>query len=98
MPTFGMAAVAARIRAFYEQHQMEAPAALGGLGLPLLGVVPDSKDVLTSSNMGQPVAMATETDAGRAYGDIVKRFLGEDVPMRFTTYEPKGFLARVFGS
>ena len=67
------------------------------LGLPLIGVVPDSKDVLVSSNMGQPVAMAEDTDAGQAYGDIVKRFLGEDVPMRFTTHQPKGLFSRIFG-
>ena len=67
------------------------------LGLPLLGVIPDSKDVLTSSNMGQPVIMAADTNAGQAYSDMVRRFLGEELPFRFVDPRPQGFLNRLFG-
>jgi septum site-determining protein MinD len=66
------------------------------LGLPLLGVIPESKAVLTSTNIGQPVILAQDP-AGEAYSDFVKRFLGQEVPMRFTVYENKSFLSRIFG-
>ena len=40
------------------------------LGLPLIGVVPESKSVLTSTNLGQPVITANDR-AGEAYKDLV---------------------------
>src|SRR3546814_6234653 len=67
------------------------------LAIPLLGVVPESPAVLTSSNAGSPVIANQETDAGRAYDDLVARFLGEDRPHRFINAEKKGFLGRMFG-
>jgi septum site-determining protein MinD len=65
------------------------------LGLPLLGVIPESKSVLTSTNLGQPVITSTTDNAGEAYKDLVKRFLGEQVPLRFVTAEEKGFFSRI---
>lgn len=67
------------------------------LSIPLLGVIPESKSVLNSSNSGTPVVLDDATDAGLAYGDLIDRFLGEDRPMRFVSNERKGFLSRLFG-
>ena len=64
------------------------------LGLPLVGVIPESKSVLTSTNLGQPVIVAGD-DASEAYKDTVQRFLGKDVPLRFVTPETKGFFTRI---
>lgn len=66
------------------------------LGLPVMGVVPESPHVLTSSNMGQPVITAQGDKAALAFEDAVARFLGEDRPMRFLEPEPKGLLDRIF--
>ncbi|NCA70958.1 MAG: septum site-determining protein MinD [Sphingobacteriia bacterium] len=66
------------------------------LALNLLGVVPESKAVLAASNAGVPVVLDRESDAGKAYGDMVARYLGEDVPHRFLHVEKKGFLSRIF--
>ena len=66
------------------------------LGIPLLGVIPESPAVLQSSNAGTPVIFDQATDAAQAYTDLVHRFLGEERPHRFL--EPKrGFFSRVFG-
>ncbi len=67
------------------------------LGIPLLGVVPESDEVLHASNAGMPVIMDENADAGMAYSDIVDRFLGEDKPHRFIEVERKGLLQRIFG-
>lgn len=67
------------------------------LGIPLLGVVPESEAVLQSSNAGIPVILDTEADAGQAYEDIIARFLGEDRPHRFIEAEKKGFFQKLFG-
>jgi septum site-determining protein MinD len=80
------------------------------LGLELLGLIPESKSVLTATNMGQPVIMMDASnsssssmkqqanDAAVAYADAVSRLLGETVPVKFL--EPKkqtlGFLRKLF--
>jgi septum site-determining protein MinD len=66
------------------------------LSLTLIGVIPESKSVLTASNSGVPVVLDRESDAGQAYADTVARYLGEDVPHRFLQVEKKGFLRRIF--
>jgi septum site-determining protein MinD len=68
------------------------------LAIPLLGVVPESQAVLTSSNAGTPVIADKNSDAGLAYDDVVARFLGEERPHRFLTAEKKGLLGRLFGT
>jgi septum site-determining protein MinD len=67
------------------------------LAIPLLGVIPESPAVLTSSNSGAPVINDAQTDAGQAYDDLVARFLGEERPHRFLTAEKKGFFAKLLG-
>lgn len=68
------------------------------LAISLLGVIPESGDVLSASNQGEPVIMQTESNAGQAYDDLIERFLGKDVPHRFITDKKKGLLSRVFGA
>lgn len=67
------------------------------LAIKLLGVIPESKTVLTASNRGVPVIMDTESDAGAAYSDCVSRFLGEELPHRFINMKKRGLLGRFFG-
>lgn len=67
------------------------------LGIDVIGVVPESPDVLSASNAGTPVIFNEESDVAAAYGDAVSRLLGETVPLRFTEEPKKGFFARVFG-
>lgn len=67
------------------------------LSIPLLGVIPESQAVLSASNQGQPVIMDDTSDAGQAYGDAVRRLLGEDIEHRFLSASKKGLLQRMFG-
>lgn len=67
------------------------------LGLDVIGVVPESPDVLAASNAGVPVIFNDESDASRAYDDAVGRLLGEDLPLRFLEEPKRGFFARMFG-
>jgi len=68
------------------------------LAIPLLGVIPESPAVLTSSNSGSPVISDKNSDAGVAYDDLVARFLGEERPHRFLNPEKKGLFAWLLGS
>lgn len=69
------------------------------LAIPLLGVVPESPDVLTASNLGAPVTLHNPAaPAAKAYANAVRRLMGEEV--RDEDAAPKrggGLISRLFG-
>jgi septum site-determining protein MinD len=65
------------------------------LGIPLLGIIPESQTVLKASNVGMPVILDKESAAGRAYNDAVSRFLGETIEHRFMKPERRGLFQRL---
>jgi septum site-determining protein MinD len=67
------------------------------LRVPIIGVIPESEDVLQASNQGAPVIHQKESDVSMAYQDVVGRFLGEEKPLRFVDYVKPGLLKRLFG-
>jgi septum site-determining protein MinD len=67
------------------------------LRIPLIGVIPESETVLDASNQGMPAVHLKGTDVSEAYKDVISRFLGEQVPMRFTLAEKPSFFKRLFG-
>jgi septum site-determining protein MinD len=67
------------------------------LNIPVLGVIPESEQVLECSNQGMPVILANGSPAAQAYDDAVARFLGEDRPLRFLDGVPQSFWKRLFG-
>jgi septum site-determining protein MinD len=67
------------------------------LRIPLIGVIPESENVLQASNQGVPAVHLEKTEVSEAYLDVVDRFLGEDKPLRFIEAEKVGLLQRLFG-
>lgn len=67
------------------------------LRIKLIGVIPESDRVLDASNQGLPAIHLQGSDVAEAYKDVVARFLGEEVPLRFTEAEKPGFFKRLFG-
>ncbi len=67
------------------------------LRVPIIGVIPESEEVLQASNQGAPVIHQKESEAAEAYQDVIARFLGEDKPLRFVDYVKPGLLKRLFG-
>ena len=67
------------------------------LGIGLIGVIPESESVLQASNSGIPVIRDEKSVSGKAYQDLIDRFLGDERPMRFLDPEKKGILKRIFG-
>jgi septum site-determining protein MinD len=52
------------------------------LSTPLLGIVPDSEEVLRASNLGSPVTFNNpRSGPARAYFDAARRLMGEEVEM-----------------
>ena len=67
------------------------------LRIKLIGVIPESENVLQASNQGVPAIHLKETDVAEAYKDVIERFLGEDKPLRFIEAQKPSFLKRLFG-
>jgi septum site-determining protein MinD len=67
------------------------------LSIPLLGIIPESTEVLRASNLGSPVTVQSPDSApGRAYSDAVKRLRGITVEMTVPS-ERRGLVDRLFG-
>jgi septum site-determining protein MinD len=67
------------------------------LSIPLLGVIPESREILRASNIGAPVTMnASGGRAGLAYLEAARRLSGETVPVAIPD-EKKTFFTRLFG-
>src|ERR1700692_4283180 len=67
------------------------------LSTPLLGIIPESEEVLRASNIGSPVTLSNALSApARAYFDAARRLRGEIVPM-IVPSENKGIFNKLFG-
>src|SRR5215831_15042908 len=67
------------------------------LSTPLLGIIPESEEVLRASNLGSPVTLNNAASApARAYIDAARRLKGDDVPMSIPS-DRKGLLDKLFG-
>src|ERR1700733_3952936 len=67
------------------------------LSIPLLGIIPESEEVLRSSNLGTPVTLGnTNSAAAKAYFEAARRLRGETLVVSIPA-ERKGFMGRLFG-
>lgn len=63
------------------------------LSVDLIGIVPDDENIVISTNQGVPL-VGSNTSAGKAFMNICRRILGEDVP--YLDLEAKSFFSRFF--
>jgi len=64
------------------------------LSIELIGVVPDDEYVVTHTNKGEPVVQNRKAPSGKAYLEIARRILGENIEVTIPGRE-KGFWAKV---
>ena len=50
------------------------------LAIELIGLIPEDEQVITSTNRGVPIALNGKSQVGKAFSNIARRLLGEDVP------------------
>ena len=63
------------------RKEMQSPAQiLNTLAIDLLGIVPETEDILVSNGRGRPIAHDVRSLGGKAYHSIARRLLGEQVP------------------
>jgi septum site-determining protein MinD len=67
------------------------------LSIPLLGIIPESQEVLRASNLGSPVTLCSALSApARAYADAARRLKGETVAMAIPG-DRKTLFGKLFG-
>jgi septum site-determining protein MinD len=66
------------------------------LALPLVGLVVEDEQVIVSTNRGEPLTLNDNgSPAARAYRDIARRLLGEEVPLEDPSKQRRGLRARL---
>ncbi|MCT6879097.1 MAG: septum site-determining protein MinD [Commensalibacter sp.] len=66
------------------------------LSIPLLGIIPESPEILKASNVGAPITISDNPSAAaQAYIAAAKRLQGEDIAINIPT-ERKGFFDWLF--
>ena len=66
------------------------------LSIDLIGVVPDDEFIITQTNKGEPVVTNNRAPSGKAYSEIARRILGENVEMNIPG-KGEGFFTKVKG-
>jgi septum site-determining protein MinD len=67
------------------------------LSIPLLGIIPESEEVLRASNLGSPVTICRSDSApARAYTAAARRLAGEEIKMTVPT-DGRSFFHKLFG-
>jgi septum site-determining protein MinD len=51
------------------------------LAIELIGVIPEDEYIVISTNRGEPAALENNSLAGKAYRNVARRLLGEEVPL-----------------
>lgn len=68
------------------------------LAIPLLGVIPESMDVLSASNAGVPITLFDDSEAGLAYRQAIVNLIGkENVPDHFIKKPKRSLIKRMLG-
>lgn len=58
-----------------------------------IGIIPNDKDIIISSNQGKPVARDTEEKIGRLYHNAARRLIGED--LEFESLKEKSWISKL---
>ncbi|MGI6420654.1 MAG: septum site-determining protein MinD [Syntrophomonadaceae bacterium] len=65
------------------------------LCINLLGIVPEDKNVIVSTNKGEPIILNQRSQAAQAFNNIAQRISGEDVP--FLPLDDNSFWSKLIG-
>lgn len=75
-------------------EMLDTEAVLELLAIDLIGIIPEDEAVIIAANTGRPVTFADNNPAGRAFHQIARRLMGEEVS--FAPLKEPGFLERLF--
>lgn len=65
------------------------------LAIDLIGIVPDDEAIVVSTNKGEPVVIDEKALAGKAYKNITRRIIGEEVEYLDLDVSDEGKLSKI---
>ena len=65
------------------------------LSIELIGVVPDDEYIITQTNRGEPAISNKKAASGKAYLEIARRILGENIEVSIPGKEKEGFFSKL---
>jgi septum site-determining protein MinD len=70
------------------------------LGIPLIGVIPDTEKIIVASNRGEPIVLEEKTCLPKiAFENTTRRLIGEDVVFdELSSSLSKNFIRRIFNT
>ena len=77
-------------------EMMDVEDILDLLSIDLIGVVPEDEHIITQTNKGEPAVSNKKAPSGRAYIEIARRILGENVEVTIPGRNKGGLFSRIF--
>ncbi|MBU5483567.1 septum site-determining protein MinD [Clostridium sp. MSJ-11] len=65
---------------------------LDSLAIKLIGIVPDDKNITISTNKGEPIVLNDKAVSGKAFNNIARRIIGEEIAFLTMDTNEGGFL------
>lgn len=65
------------------------------LAIDLLGIVPDDEAIVISTNKGEPVVIDEKALSGKAYKNITRRIMGDEVELLNLDVNEEGKLSKI---
>ena len=75
-------------------EMMDVEDILDLLSIDLIGVVPEDEYIITQTNKGEPAVSNKKAPSGRAYIEIARRILGENVEVTIPGRKKEGFWSK----
>ena len=77
-------------------ERMDVEDILDLLSIDLIGVVPEDENIITQTNKGEPAVANKKAASGKAYIEIARRILGENVEITIPGRKKESFFSRIF--
>ena len=77
-------------------EMMDVEDILDLLSIDLIGVVPEDENIITQTNKGEPAVANKKAASGKAYIEIARRILGENVEITIPGRKKESFFSRIF--
>ena len=77
-------------------EMMDVEDILDLLSIDLIGVVPEDEHIITQTNKGEPAVSNKNAPSGKAFMEIARRILGENVEVTIPGRKKEGFFSRLF--
>ena len=76
-------------------EMMDVEDILDLLSIDLIGVVPEDENIITQTNKGEPAVSNRKAPSGKAYIEIARRILGENVEITIPGRKPDGLFSKI---